>query len=142
MTDQTNKDLPPLAGVLAALPERTREVIEAYGAACARTAIANQKKRAALSSAQQDKDDAERWQPIETAPKDGTHILVPLPDSNTSYVICWVDASKGIRRHLGPNVGWHHAYDGDYLSQWSQPTHWMPLPAPPIDAARAAAKGE
>lgn len=32
-------ELPPLVGTLAGLPDRHREVIEAYGRACARSAI-------------------------------------------------------------------------------------------------------
>lgn len=70
--------------------------------------------------------DAARWQPIETAPKDGAWIMAYGRDlSITAYpaVIFWDD-------------GWCPAREG-------QPgfsvTHWMPLPTPPaIDAALAA----
>lgn len=72
------------------------------------------------------------WQTIKSAPKDGTHILAVLPDRDTCYVICWADIDRDIRRHLGSaNVGWHMAYDGDFLQPHDAPTHWMPLPAAP-----------
>jgi hypothetical protein len=58
------------------------------------------------------------WQPIETAPKDGTHVIIFDPsDSRPREAVfdtCygqWVDPIE--------------AYD-EY-----SPTHWMPLPAPP-----------
>lgn len=62
------------------------------------------------------------WLPIETAPRNGTMILVYRPDSKRgdAYI---------------PRVGtdiwkvsrecWWHS------NHWSQPTHWMPLPEPP-----------
>jgi DNA-binding XRE family transcriptional regulator len=63
---------------------------------------------------------AEKWQPIETAPKDGEAVL--LGHSNASFSGWW-DQRSG---------GW---VDGctdafDELSHY-EPTHWMPLPAPP-----------
>ena len=75
------------------------------------------------------------WLPMGAAPKDGTHILAMLPDRDTCYVICWADASRNIRKALGESVGWHMAYDGDFLLPHDEPTHWMPLPAPPAGVA-------
>lgn len=74
---------------------------------------------------------ADTWQPIETAPTDGTHILARLPDSDTCYVICWADSRVGVRAELGHKVGWHIAYCGDFIDPIDEPTHWMPLPAAP-----------
>lgn len=36
------------------------------------------------------------WQPIETAPKDGTDILICLPTGTSDhyYPVCWVDADE------------------------------------------------
>lgn len=75
------------------------------------------------------------WQPIKTAPKDGTHILVWTDASDTAYVVCWADAAKGIRKYLtaesGAERGWHLALDGELFDREHEPTHWMPLPDAP-----------
>lgn len=89
---------------------------------------------AALEAAQED-----RWRPIETAPKDGTSILLYYPDS-------------GVIEGM-----WFERYENGNGGQWSvvsidqhgcgccaddsdQPTHWMPLPAPPKDTPNMTEK--
>lgn len=57
------------------------------------------------------------WQPIETAPRDGTHFLTYRPDRIQEA--WWKSDSE-----LG---GFGFTYAG-----YSFPTHWMPLPKPPI----------
>lgn len=69
------------------------------------------------------------WQPIETAPKDGTDVLLfrlgmcgnPLPP----MVAGWF--------HNGEDGGW---CSEDFIDEWLRGTftHWMPLPAPPARA--------
>jgi len=65
------------------------------------------------------------WQPIDTAPKDGTAILIwPAKssfygDDTISYIVRWQDW-KGC---------WIEASGEEYDTFY--PTHWMPLPAPP-----------
>lgn len=61
---------------------------------------------------------SEEWQPIETAPKDGTPILGTDEDGE-QYVIEWWP--KGARQD-----GFYEC--GDLLRA---PTHWRPLPSPP-----------
>jgi hypothetical protein len=74
------------------------------------------------------------WQPIETAPKDGTKVLAYIVANGVPYisVIWWrgeqfkdsmwkwrnalTDSATGGFADTLPNPG---------------PTHWMPLPAPP-----------
>ncbi len=71
------------------------------------------------------------WQPIETAPKDGTIVLF-WPDFDAE------DARPPHRRKDQKNryikMGWTSG-NGDYWSPEMQllnePTHWMPLPEPP-----------
>lgn len=77
------------------------------------------------------------WQPIETAPRDGTRILIYLPKSLTGPV---------------KEVWWAIEYDGDPKGHWETPigpggrgytilpdapTRWQPLPSPvdswPVD---------
>ena len=72
------------------------------------------------------------WQPIETAPKDGTVILT------------WgcIHNDGGVDMGETPacrTSWWLDVYASWYCELWGghEPTHWMPLPAPP-----AALKGE
>lgn len=62
------------------------------------------------------------WQPIETAPRDRTDVLVLLANN-----------SVRVARYV---VGWATVPGGWTL----YPTHWMPLPAPP--ATPSAEEGE
>jgi hypothetical protein len=66
--------------------------------------------------------EAQTWQPIETAPKDGTEVLA------------WRGGRRGI-------VRWHE--NSSYWDEWHrptahcrvEPTHWMPLPRTPAKEA-------
>jgi len=60
------------------------------------------------------------WQPIETAPKDGTRILTFSPRAPESE-------KAPIRINEWRGRDWW-CTNAEY---WP-PTHWMPLPAPPI----------
>jgi len=63
------------------------------------------------------------WQPIETVPKDGTHILLwPFTDFGESMVVV------GIRTH----DGWFEDVVEGY--GFDTATHWMPLPDPPKES--------
>ncbi len=57
------------------------------------------------------------WQPIETAPKDGT-FLVYMPNERIKV--------QAARFH--PNV---KVIGGVFAFELTKPTHWMPLPEPP-----------
>ncbi len=65
------------------------------------------------------------WRPIETAPKDGTKVLVFCPHDSPFQAVA------NYHRQESPEwVGWVESYDGEDI--WP-PSHWMPLPpAPPI----------
>jgi len=75
------------------------------------------------------------WNPIETAPKNSSSILIYCPRSGRKPVC---------------EAWWAIAYEGDHGGHWqtpigpsgrgytileTAPTHWMPLPPPPIEAA-------
>jgi hypothetical protein len=71
-----------------------------------------------------------QWQPIETAPKDGTRILAYCPNhpdvGSITRVTWWRQAKDG-----HGFIGW-----GEFNEQYWPPTHWMPLPAPPTTGAK------
>lgn len=79
------------------------------------------------------------WQPIETAPRDGTCVLLYFPDG------CW-----RIEGNIGVGFYSDNAEDVEFGYRWFKgeadsnamtdfgeyPTHWMPLPAPPAARQR------
>lgn len=74
-----------------------------------------------------------QWLPIETAPKDGSHLI--LACNGESFIGFWFELPfKEFRDVDGFYVGqqdaeanWLRIADGDQC----EPTHWMPLPAAP-----------
>lgn len=69
------------------------------------------------------------WKPIETAPKDGTRLLA-YEKGCALYEIWW-------QRNLGDQWdGWQDDWDDE-----PEPTHWMPLPAPPLAPHEAETAG-
>lgn len=64
------------------------------------------------------------WQPIETAPNDGTHIiLLDALDGGSVYRASWVVE--------GDIEGYWAVWCGQPVVHEPDPTHWMPLPTPP-----------
>ena len=74
------------------------------------------------------------WQPIETAPKDGTHFLMWSEESDWPEAIRWVDYDEDVQEELGAVGYW--AYSEEVLSEMAEanPTHWMPY-EPPKDTS-------
>jgi hypothetical protein len=78
------------------------------------------------------------WQPIETAPKDGTAILV------------WNGLNSGFytrEQDMGVALWRKQAFPGNDRMRWCakdccdgvttyEPTHWMPLPDPPQEGGK------
>lgn len=114
---------------------------------------------AAAIRALADKGEAEGWRPIETAPKDGTEIILfgPYPEGEEGHSTNRVTAGfwcapeppvigdcggpcrcpeygepiepYWASMHGGSDSGWMST-DGGFTTEWP-PTHWRPLPAPP-----------
>ena len=79
------------------------------------------------------------WQPIETAPRDGTKFIgfgkpaYRMPDG--AYQTYWSSFGEGSIARLdfkagnGPEGGFWYE-ETNRINTW-RPTHWMPLPPPP-----------
>jgi hypothetical protein len=73
------------------------------------------------------------WQKIETAPKDGTAILLYCGDGRDRVSTAYWSKNSGYGN--GP-PDWQLCMPGGYAETDDlpvKPTHWMPLPPPPID---------
>lgn len=79
----------------------------------------------------------ETWQPIETAPKDGTRVLISC--DHGEFIAYWSDNASLERCHRGP--AWQIFDCEDCWYSWAveEPTHWMPLPKSPEVATRSEA---
>ena len=70
------------------------------------------------------------WQPIETAPRDGTFVLLFLPHIETVRTGYW--------SHM-TGKGWMINWASTYRTSVDGPvTHWQPLPDPPAESAPAS----
>lgn len=67
------------------------------------------------------------WRPIESAPKDGTEVLVLIREKVIRLGWYFRPSSR--------TEGWC-----DESGKSIRPTHWMPLPAPPVSALRSASE--
>jgi hypothetical protein len=68
------------------------------------------------------------WQPIETAPKDGSPILIWQPGQEWfNKVNSTHDDYRYAIGYWRPEGGW-----GNRNSAHVEPTHWMPLPPKPV----------
>ncbi len=71
------------------------------------------------------KVEGDGWLPIESAPKDGTHILVYCSRMKEVGEARWHSESFGGRGPTWVIAGFNQAWA-------SEPTHWRPLPLPPF----------
>jgi hypothetical protein len=77
------------------------------------------------------------WQSIDTAPKDGTEIILYQPDGGLFRIAGWVDTSEEVQE-LVSTKGKRETYEWvkresgywDAEGLWN-PSHWMPLPPAP-----------
>ena len=91
------------------------------------------------------------WQPIETAPRDGTQIILGRQgddEYDCSFVGegYWIEADEDGPDNMGHDAGFvdmHFDFfrcarsfgNPKYRIKGIQPTHWQPLPPPPKAAA-------
>lgn len=72
------------------------------------------------------------WRKIKTVPKDGTRVLLSSPDADKTanpFIGSWRD-DEGM-----PDGGaWWERDDARFPIDAADPSHWMPLPDPPVAA--------
>jgi hypothetical protein len=87
---------------------------------------------------------ANLWQPIDTAPKDGTDIIVGYDCGSVWIVhVAWWRQLEDWMRHdpewSDDDVAWwsytNNPVTQERLDGHRTPTHWMPLPEPPTEDA-------
>ena len=80
------------------------------------------------------------WRTIDSAPKDGTEILLWTPEGID--VSCWSELEEDGQQSMGHDAGFcglltcadpgRHMGNPEFFREAvNQPTHWMPLPEPP-----------
>lgn len=76
-----------------------------------------------------------QWQPIDTAPKDGTAVLVGCSyfrHGKSQVTLAWHE-----RGMWAEGMYWDEGEEKMVVAQCEfRPTHWMPLPTPPQPTAR------
>lgn len=105
----------------------------------------------ALTMLQEAVAEAKAWQPIETAPKDGTRLDLWIvgPDDTVDFYSPTARKMRGLPRRHGraPNFVWQHRLPnqpnwyplgglGYPLSPEVTPTHWMPAAGTPKEHPR------
>lgn len=83
--------------------------------------------RAALSDPQIRRE-VGGWRPIESAPKDGTAILLLYKGHAVEALWECVDSGDG---ESGKQPAYRWSSEFDFFGYGTEPTHWMPLPEPP-----------
>lgn len=106
-------DLPNFQGEAAAA-ERAAELYDEYTA------------RAAIAAVLE-------WQPIETAPKDGTQMLCVAPFTKPDGGTTWAFPFYGVAQWAEADPDFPKSVAGWFWPYATRPTHWLPLPTPPSD---------
>lgn len=73
------------------------------------------------------------WQPIETAPRDGTHILVygPCVDGDRQFRMEYENEISTVYFYGDDDHDFFVLSNVEYADFPWEPTHWMSLPDPP-----------
>ena len=101
----------------------------------------------------QEKPNLNEWQPIETAPRVGSGIMLYCPNSRWGNIIIAryipqyylelideneVDCEEGEDGKIYALEGWYEQCENCHLGDYyefalnNNPTHWKPLPKPPL----------
>ena len=93
------------------------------------------------------------WQPIESAPKTGRKVILFYKNRlnvGRTVIARWLtdeQATEIDADDVGLEGGWYECIDNwddftEVAIHGNEPSHWMPLPAPPIEALRQALETE
>ncbi|WP_201838859.1 DUF551 domain-containing protein [Microvirga zambiensis] len=89
------------------------------------------------------------WQLIETAPKDGTRVLVYLPDGKQAVAWWELEFEPILWDQSREDSKYRSAWTDGTMASWAceemrelNPTHWMPLPEPPASLRSPGQGGE
>lgn len=81
------------------------------------------------------RENMSEWQPIETAPRDGSPILAYNPligVYSTAFTTRWTGEPDEVGYEGFPCGFWNMGPGSYPFGRWDcRPTHWMPLPEPP-----------
>ena len=72
----------------------------------------------------------DNWQPIETAPKDGTLILAVDARNQDSHAVVYYEELYSKSNYVWCMIGTDDTFHRDRF------THWMPLPAQPTQETK------
>lgn len=79
------------------------------------------------------------WQPMRTAPRDGTPVLLLLNGSDIPHAARWLSGPDDPRAtDETTKPGWYFTWDGYQVTEYDGPAYWMPLPPDPGEAAQPA----
>lgn len=101
--------------------------------------------RAELATAKSELEQAQQameWQPIETAPMDGTVVLVPYqlngndvhgyaPWTRVRVVMAWNTSNGWEMCFMEDGAADSEGFSSQFFMSIPTPTHWLPLPRPP-----------
>jgi hypothetical protein len=110
-------------GYLAQVKRKYRGISAGYDPAQFKDKASMAKAREILAALEaQFSTPRNEWQRIESAPRDGTLILVFAPGTSAKW--------EGDLGNLISLCAWHESA-GFCICELREPTHWQPLPAPP-----------
>lgn len=115
------------AGMLRRQADDLDKLSKPVQAECARQAARHMEELQAAKDAQ-----TSPWQPMRTAPKDGTIVLVLLAWSDVPHAACWIggpDSPRATRRAVAP--GWYLSWDKWRVLAHDGPRYWMAIPDDP-----------
>lgn len=102
--------------------------------------ILDLREAAALAATPAQPTEVERWGPIETAPKDGTVVLLGRHMGNFGFVRGYghFDGKPGVFLSGWISTGFDPVMSNLGLAH---PTHWAPLPTPPALSTEGGGNG-